>query len=166
MTAAITGRKKVASVVQTHRRGRSQRNTASILIAALVGFAVSTSAVSARAAESSNAWAAGLKNLTPEQGQTLLKIAHDLFPRDELADSKFTACIDPYDTAASDPQAKQAVEDALGMAEGAARRMGYKAYTDISDDDERERLAKMLAEGRWMRQFKKSLDTCLKADMK
>jgi len=52
------------------------------------------------------------------------------------------------------------------MAEGAARRMGYKTYLGISDDDERERLAKMLAEGRWMRQFKKSLEACLKAGQK
>jgi len=155
----------MASSSFTQRGGIGGR-AGSFLAAAFLILSASTLSLSADAAESASAWAAGLKNLTPEQGETLLRLARDLFPQEQLADSKFTACIDPYDAAASDPQTKQAIEDSIGMAEGAARRMGYKTYTGISDDEERERMAKMLAEGRWMRQFKKSLETCLKAEAK
>jgi len=152
----------VAYLYLTRHRGK--HHIASMLTAGVLGLLLP--ALSSQAADSSSAWAASLKNLTPEQGETLLKLGHDLFPHDEIPDAKLTACIDPVDAAAGDPQSKQAVDDALGIVEGAARRMGYKTYTDISDDDERERLAKMLAEGRWMRQFKKSLEACLKADQK
>ena len=152
----------MAYIFLTRRRGKHQ--VASVLTAGVLGLVLP--ALSSQAADSSSAWAAGLKNLTPEQGETLLMLGHDLFPHDEIPDAKLTTCIDPVDAAAGDPQAKQSLDDALGIVEGAARRMGYKTYTEISDEDERERLAKMLAEGRWMRQFKKSLEACLKADQK
>jgi hypothetical protein len=90
-----------------------------------------------------------------------LKIARDLFPSQELIDSNYTACIDPYDIAASDPQAKADVLDALKTVDGASRRIANTTYIDIPDDDERVRLAKMLADGRWMRGFKKSVSACL-----
>ncbi len=106
-------------------------------------------------------WAAGLKNLTPAQGRTLLALARDFFPHPELADSHYTVCIDPYDDAAADPEAKGALEESMQVVEGASRRMGYKTYSEISDDYERLRLSKMLAEGRWLRQFKKSFEQCL-----
>jgi hypothetical protein len=84
-----------------------------LLAVVLASVVVSTLAGSNETAPTTKAWAAGLKNLTPEQGQTLLKIARDLFPNRELADLYYTACIDPYDLAASDPQAKADVLDAL-----------------------------------------------------
>ena len=134
-----------------------------IIAAVLVGFALSTLVASIGAQQSTDAWAAGLKNLTPEQGLTLLKLTRDWFQDDELADSSYTVCIDPYDAAAGDAQTKGALEDALKLVQGASRRMGYTDYTDISDDYERIRMSKMLAEGGWMRQFKKSVEACLYA---
>ncbi|MGH8677893.1 MAG: hypothetical protein ACREUQ_06020 [Burkholderiales bacterium] len=115
------------------------------------------------AADESSTWAAGLKNLTPEEGLTLLKLTRDFFPHDELADARYTRCIDPYDTAAADGKAKQEIDEALDMVSGATRRMGYKTYPGISDDYERVRLSKMLADGRWMRKFKKAVEQCLYA---
>lgn len=141
------------------------RNCIHVLAAVLSGFLFLTPPALAAAGET-NAWAAGLKNLTPQQGLTLLVIARDLFPHDEIADSKYTACIDPVDTAAADPQEKAAVEDAMLMVAGATRRMGYQVYTEISDVDERMRMSKMLADGRWMRKFKKSVGECLDAQGK
>lgn len=134
------------------------RKSASIV----VGLVISVSAVSAAAAEAS-AWASSLENLTPAQGQTLLVIARDFFSSDELIDSNYTVCIDPYDAAAGDPQAKEALDGAMKTVEGASRRMGYTAYAEISDEYERTRLSKMLAETPWFRQFKKSLEACLDA---
>jgi hypothetical protein len=126
----------------------------------LAGLLVSTSSFSNEAAQALVAWAAGLKNLTPEQGQTLLKVARDLFPHQELADSSYTVCIDPYDAAALDPRAKAEIQDGLKTVEGASRRIANTAYVNISDDDERIRLAKMLADGRWMGGFKKTVAAC------
>lgn len=139
----------------------SFRKRTPIRAAAVVGFAIAVSAGAAAAAADTNAWAAGLSNMTPEQGRTLLIIARDLFQHEELADSNFTACIDPVDAAAGDPKEKAAIEGAMEMVAGASRRMGYKVFADIPHEDERIRLSKMLAEGRWLRQFKKSLESCL-----
>ena len=148
------------------RRDNSPLRKASLLIVVLVGFVASSSAIAKELAPATQAWAAGLKNLTPQQGQTLLKVARDLFPNPDLADSNYTVCIDPYDAAASDPQAKAEMEEAFKTIEGASRRMANTTYIDISDDDERMRLAKMLADGRWIRGFKKSVGACLDAQRK
>jgi hypothetical protein len=138
------------------------RKPATVLAAAVVGLALSISTGSTSAAEDTNAWAAGLKNLTPAQGKTFLKIARDLFQHEELSDSNYTACIDPFDSAASDPAAKAATEEALNMVQDGTRRMGYTAYVDITDEYERVRLAKNLADIRWLRNFKKSVEQCLR----
>jgi len=114
-------------------------------------------------ADDKDAWAATLKNLQPDQGRTLLQMARDSFAHEELADSHYTRCIDPYDAAASDPQTKEKIDDALKLAEGGARRMGYKAYAEVSDDSERLRMLKILSERGWMKQFRGELEQCLYA---
>ena len=73
----------------------------------------------------------------------------------------YTVCSAPSDPAAADPQAKAALEESMELVEGATRRMGYGSYAEISDEYERLRLSKMLAESRWLRQFRKSVEQCL-----
>ena len=132
-----------------------------ILAAALSTLLAATPVV---AAEAANVWAAGLKNLTPAQGRTLMKFARDLFPDEGLEESKFTACLTPYDAEAGDPQKREPLLDSLKQIDGAAMRMGYKDYVGVGDEDERIRLSRMLAEGRGLRQFKKSVGQCLEAN--
>jgi hypothetical protein len=125
--------------------------------AALAGLLIGIGPLAATGGD----WTAGLHHVTPQQARTLLALARDFFPHPELSDAHYTVCITPVDAAAADPQAKASMEDAMEVVEGATRRMGYTSYPDISDEYERLRLSKMLAEGRWMRQFKKSLEQCL-----
>jgi hypothetical protein len=135
-----------------------------ILAATCCAFLFPVSAGPVLAAEAANVWAAGLKNLTPAQGKTLLKFARDLFPDERLEESKFTACLTPYDAEAGDPQKRESLLDSLKQIDGAAMRMGYKDYVGVSHEDERVRLSQMLAEGRGLRQFKKSVGQCLEAN--
>ncbi|MGH8631369.1 MAG: hypothetical protein ACREU7_11495 [Burkholderiales bacterium] len=128
-----------------------------VLVTASAGLLFAIAANPASGAD----WAASLQNLTPVQGRTLLALARDFFQHPELSDSHYTVCIDPYDTAAADPQAKASLEESMELVKGASRRMGYDSYAEISDEYERLRLSKMLAEGRWLRQFKKSVGQCL-----
>jgi hypothetical protein len=141
----------------------SPRNRISILTAALSALIIATLGEPVVAAEAADAWAAGLKNLTPAQGKTLMKFARDLFPDERLEESKFTACLKPYDAEAGDPQKREPLLDLLKQIDGAAMRMGYKDYVGVSHEDERIRLSQMLAEGRGLRQFKKSVGQCLEA---
>jgi hypothetical protein len=126
-----------------------------VLVAASAGLVLPAAAGSAAD------WTASLQNLTPAQGRTLLALARDFFQHPELPDGPYTVCIEPYDKAAADPQAKASLEESMDLVDGATRRMGYGSYADISDEYERLRLSKMLAEGRWLRQFKKSVEQCL-----
>lgn len=136
----------------------------SVLAAALSAMLIANPGEPVAAAESADAWAAGLKNLTPEQGKTLMKFAHDLFPDEGLKESKFMACLTPYDDEAGDPQKREPLLDSLKQIDGAAMRMGYKNYVGVSHEDERVRLSQMLAEGRSLRQFKNSVGQCLEAN--
>ena len=105
--------------------------------------------------------AAKFANLTSEQAQTLLALAHDYHPRDGVAESQYTTCIRPYDVQAGNAQDRQSMDEALALVEGAVRRMGYPSYAAITDEYERMRLAKMLAEKQWMKQFRIDVGLCL-----
>lgn len=140
------------------------RSRICILAAALSVFLIAIPVESVMAAESADAWLAGLRNITPAQGKTLMKFARDLFPDEGLKESKFTACLTPYDDEAGDPQKRESLLDSLKQIDGAAMRMGYKDYVGVSDEDERIRLSQMLAEGRGLRQFKKSVGRCLETN--
>lgn len=108
------------------------------------------------------AWADGLSNLSADEALTLYNISRDLFP-DAEADAAHMACIDKIDAAAADPQERAAIDNAMGLIAGAMRRMGHERYSDIADDYERGRMAKMLTEGRWLRQFRLGVGECLNA---
>ena len=137
------------------------RNRIAILAATLSAAFIASPCV---ATEGADAWAAGLQNLTPAQGQTLMRFARDLYPDERLEESKFTACLAPYDAEAGDPQKREPLLDSLKQIDGAAMRMGYKDYVGVTHEDERIRLSQMLAEGRALRQFKKSVGQCLEAN--
>lgn len=139
------------------------RSRISILAAVLSAFLIATPGEPVVAAEAADAWAAALKNLTPAQGKTLMKFARDLFPDERLEESAFAACLTPYDAEAGDPQKRESLLESLKQIDGAAMRMGYKDYVGVSHEDERIRLSQMLAEGRGLRQFKKSVGQCLEA---
>jgi hypothetical protein len=99
------------------------------------------------------------RNLSPDESRTLIALAQDFFPDQEEA--RYAACIAPVDTAIADPAQKAQMQDALSLVLGGARRMGYSSYPDITDDYERRRLAKMIAESQWMRGFRSELGKCL-----
>ncbi len=100
-------------------------------------------------------------HLTADQAQTLLALAHDYHPRNGVPESHYTSCLVPYDAQAGNVQGRQRMDEALGLIEGAVRRMGYTSYAAITDEYERTRLAKMLAEKQWMKQFRADVGQCL-----
>ncbi|HEY7761155.1 MAG TPA: hypothetical protein VIA64_17210 [Burkholderiales bacterium] len=102
------------------------------------------------------------QNLTAEQGRTLLALARDYDPGDEeRAESAYAACVARYDADAADPAKRAPIEESFVLIDGATRRMGYKQYADITDNYERLRLAKMLGERGWLKQFRTDVAACL-----
>lgn len=120
-------------------------------------------APAAQTAAATAAWADNLSNLEADEALTLLNISRDLFPDPVLDDAAYMACIDPIDAAAADGQERAAIDNAMGLIDGAMRRMGHERYSDIADDYERTRMSKMLTEGRWLRQFRLRVGECLTA---
>lgn len=102
-----------------------------------------------------------LRNFTPDQASTLQAIARDLFLQTELSAADFERCILQLDASASSEHDQEGIAGAMDMVEGALRRMGYRRYEDISDQDERVRMARMFAERQWMRGFRASMERCL-----
>ena len=106
--------------------------------------------------------AAKFAKLTPEQVQTLLALAHDYHPRDGVGESNYATCIAPYDAQAGNAQDKQSMDDAMALVEGSGATDGATRATRPSTDDyERMRLATMLAEKGWMKQFRIDVGQCL-----
>jgi hypothetical protein len=103
----------------------------------------------------------GYENLSPDQARTLLSLARDFDAENERPPAAYQACLAPYDAQAKDPAQREQIQDALKIVQGAARRMGYPNYPDISDEYERLRLAKMLGSSGWLKQFRIDLTTCL-----
>jgi hypothetical protein len=126
------------------------------VIAVLVALGLASGiAVRVNGASEAPQW----RNLTAEEGRTLLSLARDFHPDEE--DARYIECMQPVDAAAADPEQKALMQEALSLAVGGVRRMGYTSYADITDDYERRRLAKMLAEGQWMRGFRADFGKCL-----
>ena len=88
----------------------------------------------------------------------MLVLARDFDPEDEAREeSAYAACIARYDAEAADAAKRAQMEESFVLIDGATRRMGYKQY----DDYERLRLAKMLGERGWLKQFRADVAACL-----
>ena len=106
--------------------------------------------------------APAFRNLTAEQGRTLLALARDYDPdAEQRPASAYAACVARSDAAAADPAARAQIEESFALIQGGVRRMGYQSYADVSDEHERLRLAKILAERGWIKQFRADVLACL-----
>jgi hypothetical protein len=103
----------------------------------------------------------GYQNLSPQQARTLLSLARDFDAENERPPAAYQLCIAPFDAQAQDPAQREQMLDALKVVDGAARRMGYPNYPDITDEYERLRLAKMLGANGWLKQFRTQVTACL-----
>ena len=61
-----------------------------------------------------NAWSATFKNISADDGATLIQMARDIYPHDHLADKYYAAVISGYDKAAGkDKSLKGMIEKEL-----------------------------------------------------
>jgi len=103
----------------------------------------------------------GFENLTADEARTLLSLARDFDSEEERPQPAYQICLAPFDAQATDAAKREQMQEALKMVQGASRRMGYLNYADITDEYERLRLAKMLGERGWLKQFRTDVTACL-----
>jgi hypothetical protein len=160
MTAKAQGREGVAMLLRVcGGQSGSEHRSASWLRVWIARVVMALALLGA--AQAMGQPAVKFTHLTAEQAQTLLALARDYHPREGVAESHYTSCIAPYDMQAGNAQDRHSMDEALVLVEGAVRRMGYPSYAAITDDYERMRLAKMLAEKQWMKQFRADVGQCL-----
>jgi hypothetical protein len=85
-------------------------------------------------ADESNAaqWTAGLKTLNAHEGETLLKVARQIFPHDRLDDSDYIVVVQDLDTeAGTTPDTAKALHDGLANLDA-----GNAKFVTLSDDQQ------------------------------
>jgi len=110
---------------------RSKYNRRVFLQGAATAVPVAAVAASTGAAIG-DAWADEATALTPATLKTLVKIAHDIYPHDFLADSYYITAIKPWDDkAAKDPAVKAMISDGVSRLDQDARDRHKVAYAEV-----------------------------------
>ena len=85
-----------------------------------------------------NAWAASFKNISPEDGATLIQMARDIYPHDFLADKYYAKVVEGYEAQAGKDKAfKSMVAKELKKINSAAKSKYKSNYKDINSELER-----------------------------
>ena len=92
-------------------------------------FVIGTTFVAARDA----AWAMDVKHVNSETMATLIQMARDIYPHDQVGDQFYAAAVKGYDA----PEKKDMVEAGIQSLNAAAVAAGHKSYVDIGWERER-----------------------------
>jgi len=85
-----------------------------------------------------NAWSATFKNISADDGATLVQMARDIYPHDHLADKYYAAVISGYDKAAGkDKSLKGMIEKELKKINSASKKKYKNNYRMINREVER-----------------------------
>jgi hypothetical protein len=81
------------------------------------------------------AWAMSLTALKPETARTLVQMARDIYPHDQLGEAYYAKAIEPYDAqVAKDPALLKLLTDGAAKLDQAAAAAGAKSYADLGDE--------------------------------
>jgi hypothetical protein len=94
------------------------------------------------------AWGLETKALKPEQMRTLIKMARDIFPHDQLADKFYAIACKSYDEkSVADPKLKALVDAGLKRLDDTARAAFKLPYASIGWEAQRVGILKKVADG-------------------
>ncbi len=110
-------------------KGLTRRQLLSRATAAGASFVVGTGFMAARNA----AWAMELSALEPETFATLVQMARDIYPHDQVGDEYYVIAVKGYDTADAAP----GIEAGIEALNAAARGKGFASYLDMGWERDR-----------------------------
>ncbi|MGY3439765.1 MULTISPECIES: Twin-arginine translocation pathway signal [unclassified Marinovum] len=139
--------------LQKHTMTRRQLLSRSALCGA--SFAIGAGFVAGRA-EAAN-WAIEVAHLKPETMATLIQMARDIYPHDQVADKFYAIAVKGYDTA----EAAEGIEAGVAMINEAAKSVGYARYLDIGWERDRVDLLRTMEENAFFQQIRGGLVTGL-----
>lgn len=126
--------------------------------AASAAPAAALAASAGAALSSSEAWAEGAQALSPHSLKTLVLMARDIYPHDQLSDQYYRTAIMPWDgKAAGDPAVKALLEQGVAGLDEAAKAKHGKAYRDVGWEDDRVPLLKAIETGAFFKTIRADL---------
>ena len=112
--------------------------------AAVVAMTVTGTAVM----HTREAWGLETKALKPEAMRTLIKMARDIFPHDQLADRFYATAVKTYDEKSdTDPKMKAMIEGGLTRLDTMAKQLYKLPYDQIGWEAQRVAVLKRVADG-------------------
>lgn len=111
---------------------------------ALLGRAVAAGALTVMGAgfiaAPNAAWALEVTTITPVQMATLMQMARDIYPHDQVADSFYAVAVKGYDSA----EQKPLVDAGVAELDAAAQKLGHKDYLSIGWEEDRVAVLKSI----------------------
>ena len=128
---------------------------------ALLAGAVSAGAIAFTGAgficAPSAAWAMEVKIIAPGQMATLLQMARDIYPHDQVADQFYAAAVKGYDA----EDKKALVESGIAELDAAAKALGHPDYVSIGWEEDRVKVLQSLEKSAFFQTVRAGLVTGL-----
>jgi hypothetical protein len=106
------------------------------------------------------AWAVEAKNLKPETMQTLVQMARDIYPHDQLVDRFYAFAVAGYDEkAGSDPAVKTLIEDGITELNGIAQGKFKSPYAKVAWEADRVDILRQIQSGKFFQTVRGNLIT-------
>lgn len=119
------------------------------------GFVIGAGFVAGKASASN--WALEVQHLNPETMATLIQMARDIYPHDQVGDQFYAIAVKGYDNA----EAAEGVEAGVAALNDAARGVGYARYIDIGWERDRADLLRGIADTAFFQKVRGGLVTGL-----
>lgn len=103
------------------------------------------------------AWALEVAVITPDQMATLLQMARDIYPHDQVADQFYAVAVKGYDAA----DKKDMVAAGIAEVDAAAKAMGHASYAAIGWEEDRVKVLQSVEAGTFFQTVRSGLVTGL-----
>ena len=103
------------------------------------------------------AWAMEVTHLRPSTMATLIQMARDIYPHDQIADEFYAAAVKGYDTAES----KDDIEQGIASLNAAAAGRGHASYLDTGWEKDRVDILRSMESSPFFQQIRGGLITGL-----
>ncbi|SNS87121.1 twin-arginine translocation signal domain-containing protein [Antarctobacter heliothermus] len=118
-------------------------------------FAIGASFVAGQA-EAAN-WALEVEHLKPETMATLIQMARDIYPHDQVSDEFYAIAVKGYDSA----DTAEATEAGIATLNAAAQGIGFATYIDVGWERDRVDLLRGMENSAFFQQIRGGLVTGL-----
>ncbi|WP_323766082.1 twin-arginine translocation signal domain-containing protein [Marinovum sp.] len=137
------------------KQGITRRQLLSQGAMAGAGFVIGAGFVAGKA-EAAN-WALEVQHLQPETMATLIQMARDIYPHDQVSDEFYAVAVKGYDSAEAAP----AIEAGIAALNAAAQGIGYARYIDVGWERDRVDLLRGMENSAFFQQIRGGLVTGL-----